>query len=90
MLVVPPVGPFPQEIPTTSHYMPHHSIRRISLSRIINLYNYMAIEMVPVCVSFQWSAELADQEKLFVQQAKLVQVWDRTLADSGDKVLHHF
>lgn len=34
----------------------------------------------------QWSLELADQEKVFLQQAKQIKVWDRSLADSADKV----
>ena len=34
----------------------------------------------------QWSVELEDQEKVFLQQAQLVNTWDRMLADNGEKV----
>ena len=41
----------------------------------------------------QWSVELEDQEKVFLQQAQLVNTWDRMLAENGEKVCqphHHF
>ncbi len=41
---------------------------------------------VYACVFVQWSQELADQEKVFMQQAEQVQKWDRSLAESADKV----
>ena len=34
----------------------------------------------------QWSAELQEQEKVFLEQAQLVNQWDRILTDNGDKV----
>lgn len=34
----------------------------------------------------QWSSELEDQEKVFMQQATQVNSWDGTLAKNGEKV----
>ena len=38
---------------------------------------------------FQWSLELQDQEKVFLQQSNQVNAWDRMLADSGEKVSNY-
>lgn len=40
-----------------------------------------------VTVTVQWSTELQEQEKVFLEQAQLVNQWDRVLTDNGDKVM---
>ena len=40
-----------------------------------------------MCGCGQWSSELEDQEKVFMQQAKQVNTWDGALAMNGEKVI---
>lgn len=40
-----------------------------------------------MCISFQWSRELLNQERVFMQQAQLVGQWDTMLQRNGDRII---
>ena len=52
------------------------------------IYNYTL--SLYCCHTAQWSTELQEQEKVFLEQAQLVNQWDRILTDNGDKVKYAY
>ena len=68
-----------------------HTEAKPAISCCMKVLYVFRLLLALVCLSymyviFQWSVELQDQEKVFLQQANQVNAWDRTLADSGEKV----